>query len=685
MEIKFKKLISILLIISLVIFYVIPPIPIFAEDLSETPVDTSTSQVEAPIPQESPEPIPTEPQNNIQDQQNINTEVDVLNNGEVENNIASDANTGDNTINIDNKPPDATPASELSSDNIAEPTGQNTESTNATKSSEINTNDSVSVSNVENLINSTSVNSNVLYQTINIFQAKNGDINLADPFAVVSDIVSKDKNTEPVINIQVVSNNNYVYLKNEIISISNTGENSINSTGDAVINTGNSYSIVSLLNKVNFTVVDSTLHIITINIFGDLNGNIVLSDIFSSTSCKDCGVSLQTQNNANVENNISSYAQSGQNVISASTSAEIETGDAKSSVGILNIVNSNYLNASMQGIYISTYGTWNGSFLGWGSIDGQSSTLANSYNAGEKNVSYCDTCISKVDVNNTAVVSNYVSSFANTGDNSISADIGKIITGQAFSSVSVINLINTNFIKSFGFFGFINIFGNLTGDIGGKSNFPKANNNLPQNEISTGSSGGEEADGYLDVVQSNNVGDYVLPGDTVTFFVRIKNPSNANVHDTKLSLSLIKDGVNMGGGYFDIGNISPGKQVSVTTGFVLSKDALGGTYTVKAYAEGKTGKNNNTVSASSDSEFNILNAAANLFIKQANASELQKSVLGKGTIDIKNAPAAKDYAAIKMLFLSLVLILLYAALKKTRENPKWAIVAIKYIEKKFIK
>ena len=734
---KLRKILSIFLTISLILFYVVPPVPIMADEAGPSGQDTSSPAVQAPQEtqnsssdnspqtdqtdnnnqntsdsqntqdsvlqtqntdslenQTTPTPTPdvlTSDQNNTQAENNTNPSQDpgggiqASNSADVQNNINSDANTGENSVTLQPQAssistdsgqidPEATPSA------VSSPSAQTADNSDL---SQVSTGDSVSVSNVENSVNSSSVNSNVLYQTVNIFENGQGDIDLSSPFAIVNDIITKDKNENPVINVSVVSSDNYVYLTNEVVSVSNTGENSINGEGDAVINTGNAYSIVSLLNKVNFTVVDSTLHIITINIFGNLRGNIILPDVSSFTACNGCGVSVETSNSADIENNVDSVANSGQNDITASGSAQIDTGQAQSLVGVLNVVNSNYINTGAYGLYIVTYGNWDGSFIGWGDIPAQSGTMLSIYGmGGANNTSFCSACASDVDVNNQAFISNLISSVANTGRNSANGNSAVISTGNAYSSVSVINLINSNFINSFGFFGFVNIFGSLTGDIGGQSNFPKPDESNNQQGSGSSSSGGDQTDGYIEVTQTNNVGNYVLPGDTVTFFIKVQNPSNGNVHDTKLHLSLIKDGVNMGGAYFDIGNISPGKEVRVTTGFVLSNLAEGGTYTARAYAEGITGEDSNHVSASSDSLFDIFGKVAQSVVGRAEAAgPAGGSVLGANNL-ITNEPQAKDYTALKLMFLSLMLLLLYAAMRKLRQGKFKVYAFAKPIKKK---
>ena len=109
----------------------------------------------------------------------------------------------------------------------------------------------------------------------------------------------------------------------------------------------------------------------------------------------------------------------------------------------------------------------------------------------------------------------------------------------------------------------------------------------------------------LAIEQTNNVGEYVLPGDTVTFNVFIKNPGGGKVYDAKLWLGLTQDGEDMGGGWIHIGDIEAHKGVKISTGLVLSQLAGGGEYTGFAEVVGYVGPDNQEITAQANSSFFI--------------------------------------------------------------------------------
>lgn len=711
---KFKKYLSISLIAFLMLYNTMLPGLVLAEEITPTPTPTAeqTTNVENnttvdnsvsttsdtgnnsinPTPTPTPEetstseavqteptpasnaadatPTPTSPAASERQAQEEGT-ITATNSADVSNSVSSTSETGDNSIT--NPLPNEENSENLSSQETS------------TSSASINTGDAFSVTNAENSLNSTSLNSEAVYQTLNLFVNENGNLNISDPFSIAANVIPEYPN-DSVINVSVTNVNNYAYLSNEVVSYANTGGNLINgsntATASSVINTGDAYSLVSLLNKVNFTVINSKIHIVSINIFANLNGNIVLPDLLNSSfsNCDTCGISLSASNAAVLENNVDSNAVTGQNSISG-LSGSITTGNANSVVNLLNILNTTFFGTAVQGLYINVLGSWIGNFIGWGAFGPQTGggNLA-FYQTGSvvSGSSDCPFCTGDTSIQNDATVINNISSTANTGTNTINGGNGTITTGNAFSAVSLINLINTNFINSFGFFGFVNIFGNWTGDIGGQAEFEAletpSGEEAPSEETvlesSAQNSDVREEGGLLAVTQTNNVGSYVLPGDTVTFFVKVKNIGSGKVYETKLKLYLIKDGEIAGGTTFDLGAIPAGRTVNLTTGFVLSKNAPGGQYIARAYVLGKTGANNDKVDASADSTFNIFGTQnlVQALTAGGNNNQPPKAVLGANTNSSQNASIARTAQQLLYLSILMLVILTYTSIRLIRKK-----------------
>ncbi len=527
----------------------------------------------------------------------------IQNQASVANTVASSASSGNNLAS--------------SSGNIATPSATPT----ATPSATTTTGDAVSLTQGENSVNTAMINAQVLNQTLNLYIPQTGNVNLTIPSADVLGAILSGHPDDATISAVLTGINSFAYLTNSIHSLANTGGNSIHTDGSAQAATGNAYSVVSLLNKVNTTFIDSVVHFITVNIFTNVIGNILLPEGSTNGSGTCCGKVVNVNNDAKVTNTITSSATSGENTVMASGSAIIVTGGAQSSVNVLNLVNQTFIDASIFDLWINTMGNWRGNFRGWnalGPTSGGGSVALTGLNPQVSDGSGCPTCTGDVNLTNSATVNNTISSLANTGGNNVTGNEGAVKTGNAFSSVSLINLVNTTFIRSLGWFGFVNIFGSLDGDIGGASLFPTptpspaealAKAGTPTSEGSHTSnvdqSQTHDTGGLLAITQTNNVGAYVLPGDTVTFFIKAKNIGSGHVYNTKVDLILLKDGIVKGGATFNAGNIDPGKGVKITTGLVLSPHAEGGTYTARAIIHGVVGPDDHKVSATTDSSFTI--------------------------------------------------------------------------------
>ncbi|KKU10299.1 MAG: hypothetical protein UX13_C0015G0008 [Candidatus Woesebacteria bacterium GW2011_GWB1_45_5] len=380
---------------------------------------------------------------------------------------------------------------------------------------------------MDNEVNTNIVNSEFINHTLNIYLSDgvgDVDLNLLAQNAVAK-VYGEDQNLGETVSVTAYSIDNFAYVENNIEAEADTGGNEIDSSGEGEISTGNAYSSTSVLNKVNTNVVNSQIHIITINIFGSLTGNIILpsSGGLSQEGC--CQASIVSENVAIVVNNVSGQANTGQNqIVSSGGEAEIETGNAKVAVNVYNLVNTNIVNSYFNYFEINNMGEWSGSFLGW-----------NENQAPPQNQS-CDGCTGDLSLGNSAEVVNNVSSSANTGENSINGGGAKIKTGNAYAGISIVNLVNTNIINSVGFIGFINIFGRLLGDVGGSQYFsesieiPEETEDVTEVQASQESQepSQKESGGTLEVSHSHNVGTHVLPGDTVTFFAKVKNPGTLN-------------------------------------------------------------------------------------------------------------------------------------------------------------
>ena len=667
-----KKALSVLL--SFVVVFTQPLSVVVADEL---PPDTTQTQEVVISPLADPQPetsTPTPAPSTVDNSANATDTVE------------STATTGDNTLATPTPTP--TPADQQEPEES--PTVQTADTlpledaTQQATDSAVQTGDAIAITAVENSVNTASVNSSVQNQTYNSQGAQTGDIQVTVDAPPPPDAPSAQ--TESSASGQTVAQiENSAVIQNIITSLADTGNNTVENASSASILTGDAYSVVMVTNNVSTTLIDSVVNIFTINIFGDMSGNILLPDgAISQSTC--CEGSVGIGNNASVDNTVTALTNTGGNSSTSSGSAEIITGNAISVVNIANIINATLLNTTTHYLFINIFGTWNGNFLGWdtlGEATGGASLVFQSLSSSADNPNGCDTCYQTVMVQNNATVSNVITSTANTGGNTLSADTASITSGNAFSAVSIVNLINTTLIRSVGYFGFINVFGTLTGDIGGEDRFaastPPDPDSTPTDTTDQGHSddsddsengGPRESGGQLTVTQSNNVGEYVLPGDTVTFFVDIGNPGSGRVYDTELYIGLLKDGVDLGGVQYHLGTVKPFGTLRVSTGLVLSNIAQPGIYTARAVVTGHVGPNNDSVRAFSDSLVSIAGFLAS--IPQALVPPTHAAQQGDtlGAASVLSRTAIEDI--LKKLLLLLALTSLTIQSVRKRRDITWA-------------
>lgn len=603
-----KKKIVFLVIIFLLVGKAGVPLIVYADDMpTAAPVPAVTSIVDSPTPTltdtltptpmftpiPTPSPTPDLPT------------LDASNSATVTNDVSGISDSGNNTtINSQDPSQSSTRATQVSFPN-ASPTPTSPPNI-------LTTDNTVATTTQTNQVNTTGVNSRIIYQTINLFITQNGTVDLSAPQTIASDVLVGSNANTPINNVLLTSNDNYASLNNSVMSNANTGDNTATSSGDLILKTGNADSLVTLTNTVNVTMIDSVVHIVTVNIYGVVNGNLILPTI-TETSCTNCSVSpLTSHNTANVSNTVTANADTGDNSVASSDSASLVTGNANTAINIVNLVNTIFNGADYQGLYINTLGTWNGNFLGWGDMNatsGGQTTAATSTTDTLNDASGCSLCNAFASVTNTAEVHNTVTSDATTGNNKVTGN-GKaaVQTGNANSFVAITNLINALFYQSNVYIGFVNIFGTLNGDIGDASKFPTPTPSPAVAENAVQTSDGithKEDGGKLLMSIGNNVGAFVHPGDTVIVTAKVKNAGSGAVYTSAIHLTLIHDGLSQSIGDFPLGDIPTGQGKKLSTGIVLGSDAITGSYTIHAEVTGTTGDDDTPLSAAGDSSFAI--------------------------------------------------------------------------------
>lgn len=325
---------------------------------------------------------------------------------------------------------------------------------------------------------------------------------------------TNDATAESTTTTDVTITNDADVLNN-INLTANSGDNeaSRNTGGDSTIVTGDANVAANVINTLN-TVVSGTIY--TVNIFGNLVGNILLPQEQSSNSgCGDCcnqyvsasntdngsnstntanasstNTSTTTQtNNATIDNNLNIDGTTGNNEANFNTAGDsvIDTGEVDISVNTLNVANLNVAGSPCDPpiylVMVNELGQWVGKIIGapegsyyYGSDGivyyvgpGGELFATNSGNgAGSTNTATANsTNTTTVTQTNNATLTNNINIDANTGGNSTSRNTGgnnSITTGDANIVVNLVNFVNSNFSGRKVVLTLVNVFGSWIGN-----------------------------------------------------------------------------------------------------------------------------------------------------------------------------------------------------------------------------
>ncbi len=600
---KTKKFVVTVLIITLILG-IVPRQTVFAEELIEptpTPAPSTPAEPEPQTTEPTPTPEPTPDPSPTPCPADCETtpvgEVDQTNEGTVEQTVTAGSDTGNNTIGPEIL---AEPEATDSAQPETEPEqGQGSESQSENHDSQpqngaptaISTGDANTQVDVINLVNTNDANSDTSFQIENVFGDQTGDINLVDAAA-----------NAPDPSLLLVNQTNTATVTNFILVYANSGWNLV-TDGLGEIQTGAAYATVNVINFINANLANSQLSFVIINIFGTLDGNIVLPEPSQLATLLGGNFQLNQLNTGVVNNSITATSDTGGNGLEGGS---IETGNATTTANVIDNVNSNMLGGTFYHLLVNNYGTWNGMFAGWGNLAPQDPHYGHMF-FDINNMPALGTLTLNGEINQTndATVTNTIVANSNTGHNTINGD-GNIRTGNAFTTVNLLNFINSNWAGVRGFYGLVNIFGTLNGHIGDAEHIaaivptaviPLEEPSEPQPE--TKSSGGALVSNI-----STNVGTHVNPGDTPMIFINVQNTGTGKVYNGKLIFNLTDpDGYLVATKTFEFGELNPGQKVKISFGAQMSKAALGGTYSAFAEAVGTTGPEDSGLSSPSSTAF----------------------------------------------------------------------------------
>jgi hypothetical protein len=349
------------------------------------------------------------------------------------------------------------------------------------------TGDSTDVANVVNLLQSSSnalgAGSNVITFTKNIDGDVYGDL-ILDPNMLGT---LQPANTSSADNTNLTINTSTQAAINNNITVGATSGNatvaSNTQAGDAT--TGNANAVANVVNMINSILSAGHSFIGTININGNLDGDILLPDNFVDqlvasnvptvtvsvpTSLNDTTVSntsntnVTNSNNLGINNQVTTAASSGNANVTANTSAGSgQTGNATTNVTAFNLTGSRVIGNNAILVFVNVHGSWVGLI-----VNAPQGATAAELGGG---VTQNTTTTANTAVNNTTKeqINNRINVAASSGDATVTNNTkaGNAKTGNAGAAVNLLNVENS-FQTLSGWLGilFINVFGTWHGSFG---------------------------------------------------------------------------------------------------------------------------------------------------------------------------------------------------------------------------
>lgn len=339
---------------------------------------------------------------------------------------------------------------------------------NNTTAGDATTGNASSVATIMNNVNSSMTNADnkqAASFVSNVIGDVNGDIML-QPMLLKAMLEANAANASTA----TVTNN--TSLANNVSLSATSGNASItgNTTAGSAA-TGNANTVANVVNVINSLVAANQSFIGTINIYGNLNGDILIAPDFIPQLLAANGVA-STANNAttvtdnstqSVVNNIALAAQTGAAVVAGNTAAgDATTGNALTNTVIFNLTNHAIVASDSLLVFVNVLGRWVGVI-----VDAPTGATAAAIGDGVTSNSVSPSLT--VNTTDNALLTNNINLTSQSGDATVThnTNAGNATTGNATASANIANITGSQIGLS-GWFGvlFINVFGSWLGSFG---------------------------------------------------------------------------------------------------------------------------------------------------------------------------------------------------------------------------
>lgn len=345
------------------------------------------------------------------------------------------------------------------------------------------------VENIVNMLQSASSalgSGNVVTFVANIDGDVNGDLSF-DPNALGAvQPASGQSGSNLTINNQTGAS-----INNDIDLTVASGDATVSentTAGDAT--SGSAQAVANVVNLINSAISSGQSFIGTININGNLNGDILIPPSFieqliatnvptvtisltgpDSTNTASNASSSTTKatntNNQGITNNVAATAQSGDATVSQNTTAGNATsGQAATHITAFNLTGSNVIGNNAILVFVNVLGSWVGMIVNappGTTAAGLGGGISSNSNSTQPNTN------TSIDNQNNAQINNNIHVAAQSGDATVTRNTtaGDATSGDAKAAVNLMNVQNSS-LSLANWFGilFINVFGTWHGSFG---------------------------------------------------------------------------------------------------------------------------------------------------------------------------------------------------------------------------
>ena len=331
------------------------------------------------------------------------------------------------------------------------------------------TGDASSAATILNNVNSTMTNANNTQAATfvsNVMGDVNGDIML-QPMLLKAMLEANAANTSTATNTTNTG------LTDNVSLSANSGNATVSgNTSAGSATTGSANTVANVVNVINSMVAANQSFIGTINIYGNLNGDILIApDFIPQLLAANGGTSATAVGTANVTNttdqtvvnNIALAAKTGTALVTGNTSAgNATTGNATTNTVIFNLTNHAIVASDSLLVFVNVLGHWVGVIV-------DAPTGATSAAIGDGVTSNTVSPSLTVNASNNTLLTNNINLSSQSGDATVThnTSAGNATTGNATASANVANITGSQIGLS-GWFGvlFINVFGSWLGSFG---------------------------------------------------------------------------------------------------------------------------------------------------------------------------------------------------------------------------